>query len=77
MDAPFPLDLEINEIAVTIDERSDAYTVRYKSAPPRVTNPYARDSKISTVNTPLTTSIRAMRRRDQTRSNLQKKTGYK
>ena len=37
VDTQFPLDLEIYEILVTIDERSDSYTVGDKAATPRVT----------------------------------------
>ena len=47
---PSPLDLGINEISVTIDERSDAYKVRDKAAALRVLNSYAR--VLDTVDTP-------------------------
>ena len=40
--APFPLNLDIEEIAITIAERSDAYTVGVKTTTPCVVNPYAR-----------------------------------
>ena len=39
---PSPLDLEIDKIAVTIDEISKANTVGDKAAAPCVLNPYAR-----------------------------------
>ena len=38
---PFPIDLEIDEVAVTIDERSDNYVVGDKLTTARVINPYA------------------------------------
>ena len=38
------MDLEIDEIAVTIDERSDDYTPGEKPATPKIANPYARGS---------------------------------
>ena len=37
----FPLDLEIDEITVTIDERYDAYTVGDKAAAPCALNQYS------------------------------------
>ena len=42
MSTAFPLDLEIEEIAVTIDERSDNYTVGDNITTSKVINPYAR-----------------------------------
>ena len=68
---PFPLDLEVDKIAVTIDERSDAYAVGGKVGAPRVLNPYAR--VMDTVDTP---SIRALGRRDNSRK-PPGKVGYK
>ena len=70
------LGLEIDEIAVTIDERSDVYTVGDKVAAPRVIPPHARDT-VRTMSTPLTSYIQAMRRKEKLRSNPQKKTEYK
>ena len=55
---PFPLDLEIDEIAVTIDEHSDVYTLGDKTAPLKVMNPYARTD---TMDAPV---IRALGHRD-------------
>ena len=65
---PFPLDLGIDEISVTIDEHSDAYTVGYKAAPLKVMNPYARTN---TMNAPV---IRALGHRDNKRSPQKKST---
>ena len=48
---PFPLDLEIDEIAITIEERSDDYAVGEKAPPPRVFNRYARDNSASVIRT--------------------------
>ena len=42
MTTAFPLDLEIEEIGVTIEERSDNYTVGDKVTPPKIQNLYAR-----------------------------------
>ena len=56
---PFPLDLDIEEIAITIAERSDAYTVGEKAPSPRVVNPYAR-----VLDNQDTSVIRAMGRKD-------------
>ena len=56
---PFPLDLEIDEITITIVERSDEYIVGEKAPAPRVVNPYARDNTTSV--------IRAMGRRNDDR----------
>ena len=67
----FPLDLEIDEITVTIDERSDAYTVGDKSAVSRVLNPYAR--MMVNLDTP---SIQALGRRDAN-NKPPDKAGYK
>ena len=56
---PFSLNIEIDEIAIAIDEGSDAYMVRDKSAALRVLNPYTR--VIDTEDTPF---IRVLGRRD-------------
>ena len=58
----FPFDLDIDEIGVTIDERSDNYTVGDNAVATRVTNPYAR--VMDTTDTPV---IRALGRRDNQR----------
>lgn len=55
----FPFELEIDEIGVTIDERSDDYTVDDKAIATRVTNPYAR--VLDNINKPV---VRALGRRD-------------
>ena len=68
MTTSFPLDLKIEEIGVTIDERSDAYTVGDKAAAPRVLNPYAR------VLDSTTPTIRALGRRDNLRQPRSKST---
>ena len=47
---PFPLDLEIDGITVTINERSNPYMVRDRAAAQRVLNTYAR--VMDTVDTP-------------------------
>ena len=59
--APFPLDLDIEEITVTIDKRSAAYTIGDNIPTPRVVNPYTR--VIDDTNTSV---IRALGRRDST-----------
>ena len=46
---PFPIDPDIDDIAVTIAERSDEYIVGEKAPPPRVVNPYARDNTTSVI----------------------------
>lgn len=43
----FPLDLEIDEIAVVIDERSDNCTVGNNITIPKITNPYAKGKYIN------------------------------
>ena len=74
-DTPFPLDLEIDKIAVTIGERSKAYEVGNNITPPRVINPYA--SKLRLLNVEDIPSIRVLKRRDDTRSINFKKGVYK
>ena len=64
---PFPLDIGIEEIAITIDEHSDDYTVGDKAAAPRVINPYARDSTVRTMDDTGTAVIRALGRKDNYR----------
>ena len=59
---PFPLDLDIEEIEITISERSDAYTIGVKTTTPCIVNTYAR--VIDNTNTPV---IRTMDRRDGNR----------
>ena len=61
---PFPLDLSIDEIAVTIDERSAEYTVGDKATTPRVINPYAREATARLLESDGTPVIRVMRDRD-------------
>ena len=61
---PFPLDIGIDEIAITIDKHSEEYTVGDKASTPRVINPYARDTTVRTLEDEGTAVIRAMGRRD-------------
>ena len=72
---PFPLDLEIDEIAVTIDERSDNYVVGDKVTAPRVLNPYAK-THIRMLEATDIASIRAMGHRNSSRNDDYKKVSY-
>ena len=63
---PFPIDLNIEEIAITIAERSEEYTVGEKAPHPRVINPYAR------VLDNNTSVVRAMGRTDDYRKPREK-----
>ena len=74
-DTPFPLDLEITEIAVTIDAHSEDYVVGDKITTPRVINSY--DSKLQMLEAEDIPSIRVLKVRDDTRNNNYKKGGYK
>ena len=73
---PFPLDLEIDEIAVTIDERSDDYVVGDNITTNKVINPYAK-SHIRTLEATDMASIRAMGSRNHPRTDGYKKGSYK
>ena len=73
-DTPFPLDLEIDEIAVTIDKRSEDYLVGDKITTPRVINPYA--SKIRMLEAEDKASISVLKRREDTRNNSYKKNAF-
>ena len=42
----FPIDLEIDEITVTISKHSDNYTPGKKLVLPKIANPYARGSQV-------------------------------
>ena len=67
----FPLDLDIDEIAMTIDERSDAYEVGSRITTPRVVNPYAKSS-IRKMTSDDVASIHVMKRRDDHRTGSSK-----
>ena len=73
---PFPIDLEIDEIAVTIDERSDDYVVGDSKTATRVINPYAKPH-IRMLEATDIASIRAMGRRNPPGNNDYKKGSYK
>ena len=72
----FPLDLEIDEIKVIIDERSNNYVVSNKIASAQVINPYAK-SNIRMLETTYIASILAMGRRNQPRNDDYKKVRIK
>ena len=73
---PFPLDLEIDEIAVTIDEHSKNYVIGNKIKSAQVINVYAK-SNIRILKAIYITSIRAMGRTNQPRNDDYKKGKYK
>ena len=68
---PFPFNLEIDGIAVSINEISNEYTVGDKAAPPRVLNPYARVMDNDDIP-----SIHALGRRDAS-NKPPRRAGYK
>ena len=69
---PFPLDLEIDEIAVTIDERSDEYVVGDNITTTKVINPYAK-LHIRMLEATDLASIRTMGSRNYPRTDAYKK----
>ena len=77
IDIQFPLDLEIYEIEVTIDERSDNYTSGDNATPLKVVNLYASGNKVRRLEVQEVESIRAMRKREHTQPVTRQKSRYK
>ena len=65
-DIQFQLDLVIDEITVTINERSDNFTSGVNTTLPKVINPYARGNKLLILEAQEVASIRAIGKREHT-----------